>query len=492
MSIFIDPSQDVGKDYCRISVGGRFFIYDCITNEILQVPRTLYDIFPSWRDGEPLKDVTLQSKLNRAVLKGQFGKSPPVLKNPLFGPGQAALKDISNITLCTTEKCNLRCAYCSYDKRYNSKKIMSFDIARQAVNLISPDQGDGPGIGFYGGEPLLAFSLVRKVVAYAKKRFPSHPLHFNMTTNGTIINREMAAFLIENNFSLLFSLDGPEKIHNRYRVYKNGNGTYRHVIKALLLFKQLSKDFFRSKVRINVVLAPPIDALALNEFFASRLPVPITRCSFSLVDSTDITFLDAVPYNDDDYAALEELRVAAENSLISGDLKANPLSVSLFSKPFRKIAHRNNKNISECSFVPAGQCKPGKNKIYIDVDGKLHICERVGEGNPIGSVSDGIDRKLVHKVIGRFFKDSVELCSGCFAKRMCGMCISRTLDQGRYNKAKRAEECEKACRFLARNLRSYLRIVVENPRAFENTSGFIPQKSFSPELREPQAHLKFS
>jgi uncharacterized protein len=476
-----DPTPDYGDDYCRISVGGSFFIYDSITNDILQLSKELYDAFPAWKAGESIKDENVRKKFDRAVIKGQFGKSPPVLVNPISISRDNSSTDISNVSLCVTEKCNLRCAYCTYGGRYHSQKTMPIDIAKQAVDLISPNQDNTSSIGFYGGEPLLVPSLVKKIVNHAKKRFHGRTPQFIMTTNGTAINHEVADFLIKNDFGLLISLDGPEKIHNRYRVTKNDEGTYRSVIKTLLLFKQLSKDYFESRVRVNIVLAPPIDVNSINAFFTNQLPVSVTRCSISLVNSSDITFSESEPYSDDDYTKLNTLRIAAEDSFIAGDLSINPLSILFFSKPFRRIAHRNNQNISGRRFVPAGQCKPGAQKVYVDVNGNLHICERVGENNPIGSVRVGIDTEMMKKTVDPFFADSLERCSGCFAKRMCGMCISRTLDHGRYSRRKRAAECEIACKFLAKNLQSYLRIIGKNPNAFKKSPGFISQISYSVE-----------
>jgi uncharacterized protein len=54
-------------------------------------------------------------------------------------------------------------------------------------------------------------------------------VQFTMTTNVTLLNNEVSRFLIENEFELMISLDGPEEIHDRNRILENGTGTFNIV-----------------------------------------------------------------------------------------------------------------------------------------------------------------------------------------------------------------------------------------------------------------------
>ena len=53
-------------------------------------------------------------------------------------------------------------------------------------------------IGFYGGEPLLEFPLLKKAVEYSEQQFEGKKLTFNITTNGTLLNDEMIYFFQEH------------------------------------------------------------------------------------------------------------------------------------------------------------------------------------------------------------------------------------------------------------------------------------------------------
>ncbi len=59
-----------------------------------------------------------------------------------------------------------------------------------------------------------------------------------MTTNLFILNKEIMDFLIINNFSLLGSLDGPQEIHDGYRITMSGKGTFDTVMKNLTRIKE--------------------------------------------------------------------------------------------------------------------------------------------------------------------------------------------------------------------------------------------------------------
>jgi uncharacterized protein len=79
-------------------------------------------------------------------------------------------------TLCITQECNLACSYCYIPKR---PRVMSLETARDAVDFIFRQAAgmDQFEIGFFGGEPLLEFELIREVTPFIKSRpgFDKHP-----------------------------------------------------------------------------------------------------------------------------------------------------------------------------------------------------------------------------------------------------------------------------------------------------------------------------
>ena len=152
-------------------------------------------------------------------------------------------RKLSKITLQVTQNCNFRCKYCIYSEdtnkkqRSHSQESMSWDTAKEAVDFLLMHSIDSKdiNIGFYGGEPLLAFDLIKDVVAYAEKVFKGKKLTYNMTSNATLLDEEKIDFLIEHDISLMISLDGPKKINDLNRVYPDGSGTYDTIMKKIQL-----------------------------------------------------------------------------------------------------------------------------------------------------------------------------------------------------------------------------------------------------------------
>ena len=62
-------------------------------------------------------------------------------------------------------------------------------------------------LGFYGGEPLLSWPLVKKTVAFAEKNFKKK-FRFTLTTNGSLLKKEHIQFFKKHRFDLVLSYDG--------------------------------------------------------------------------------------------------------------------------------------------------------------------------------------------------------------------------------------------------------------------------------------------
>lgn len=467
------------SDYYRFGTNGKHYIYDCNTNGILELPETLFDSFPLWVSNPDSLGKSIREKFDSAVASGLLGKSRPTIKNPLDNVTHKSLTNISNVTFCITESCNLRCSYCTYGNRWHSHKHTTFETIKKALELIDQQFSEEIVIGFYGGEPLLSLPLIKQAVTFAKTKFPESKLYFNMTTNGTLINEDVANFLIENKFHLLISLDGPKETHDRNRKHANGMGSYDKIMESLALLKDKSLEYFNDFINFNMVVAPPINIDKINSFLLNELPLPPNRCTVSLAEQPNSEASAAINYSDSDYEQLTKLRSEIENNFIQENTEQNPFATLFYSKAIRKIAFRNRNDISNKPFVPAGQCIPGTQKIYVDIDGKLHICERVGDNNDIGSVNNKIDMGKINGSLNQFYNYSEAHCTNCFAKRLCGICLSSAIKSNRFNESKLKLECKNAREFLKRNIKSYVRIIDKNPDAFDNIPGFIRQKSFT-------------
>lgn len=87
---------------------------------------------------------------------------------------------------------------------------MSFGVAEEAIDFFFPFLAQECAINFYGGEPLLAYEQIQDLVSCieAKNRLEGKIIRYSITTNGSLIDREVMHFFNRKKFSVLFSFDG--------------------------------------------------------------------------------------------------------------------------------------------------------------------------------------------------------------------------------------------------------------------------------------------
>lgn len=171
------------------------------------------------------------------LFRGQENELPPCCtKIPQFP--FCANRHLRMLVLTVTHKCNLGCSYCYLRNLYPEMGAsMSFATATKAIDdlfdMTAVSKYKKPAvIGFFGGEPLLMFDLIKEVVSYARMIF-DNTVSFTITTNGTLITDEIAQFLAEHDFGIIVSVDGPENIHDAGRPMAGGGGSHASVLRGL-------------------------------------------------------------------------------------------------------------------------------------------------------------------------------------------------------------------------------------------------------------------
>ena len=142
--------------------------------------------------------------------------------------------------------CNLDCHYCYYLKKEHlypdgESFRMPDDILEEYI-VQHIDASPDPVISFswHGGEPtVLGLDYFRKIVALQRKHQPSNRRITNgIQTNGTLLDEDWVRFLAAEGFAVGLSLDGPQEIHDRYRVTKDHKPTYEQTMRGYRLLQQ--------------------------------------------------------------------------------------------------------------------------------------------------------------------------------------------------------------------------------------------------------------
>ncbi|RJP27204.1 MAG: SPASM domain-containing protein [Candidatus Omnitrophota bacterium] len=137
---------------------------------------------------------------------------------------------ITAMDMDITQKCNFRCRYCfKGDRERRPSATMSLDMALAAIDwlLEASSHAVNLDISFMGGEPLLQFELIKKVVPYGKRRAWTRgkAIQFSATTNMSLLNEEIVQFWDYWGMGWHASIDGVPVIQNYQRPFSHGGTT---------------------------------------------------------------------------------------------------------------------------------------------------------------------------------------------------------------------------------------------------------------------------
>lgn len=138
-------------------------------------------------------------------------------------------------------RCNLRCEYCFYLEKeqyfvgHGQQMLMPDELLETYVREYIAAV-DTPEVSFawQGGEPTLAgLPFFKKTVQLQKRYGKGRQISNSLQTNGILLDDDWCRFLADNRFLVGLSLDGPRRMHDRYRLDRGGRPTFNKVMKSL-------------------------------------------------------------------------------------------------------------------------------------------------------------------------------------------------------------------------------------------------------------------
>ena len=375
-------------------------------------------------------------------------------------------RKLAKITLQLTQSCNFRCEYCIYSEDHNprqrshSNRRMSWAIAKKAVDFLWVHSVDSKSVnvGFYGGEPLLEFPLIQRVVEYCTDRFSGKKLTFSMTTNGSLLTDEMIRYFQANDVSIMISLDGPKEVNDRNRVFPDGRGTYDTVVEHIGRVREVAPEY-ADKLRISMVMDPANDFDCINSICLEANTFDKQKVMASLVDRDYDTA--GVEFSEEYAWKSEYHRFLAVISHFGRFPEGEVSPITGRSVSMALADHSRMEAFAELHPVdaPSGPCVPGQMRLFVDVNGRLFPCERVSEISPamcIGTLDDGFDLTAADRLlnVGRLTESA---CKQCWCFRYCGMCAKKA-DVGARELSAEAKllSCEKYRNAAFGKLKQYL------------------------------------
>jgi uncharacterized protein len=343
-------------------------------------------------------------------------QSPPISPSACGGP---ARRKVNMLILKMVGFCDLACRYC-YDFRTETYSLrMSDETARQAIRQTLESAGPQLRILFHGGEPLLAFDQIRRLVPFARAAAAQsdRQVTFAVQTNGLHFSPEVIEFLLAERFTIGISIDGPGEVNDRERIDHRGRGRLTEIENTL---------------RRNPLLTGVAGVLTTvtNRNAASLLETAeyVAGLGIGRWDTTLFQPLGRAAGRSADF--VPETSAVIESYLALFDaVEAERFEHMAIGPVLRYV--RNVLSDARRSMCLCDGCGAGSDLVTINVDGTIQACDSIGDASlNLGkldsmTVARALDVPVAERIRGRC-TDVLEPCRRCDWRHFCGgTCLAR-------------------------------------------------------------------
>ncbi|MCI8551217.1 MAG: thioether cross-link-forming SCIFF peptide maturase [Lachnospiraceae bacterium] len=236
---------------------GYNIVMDVCSGAVHVVDDVVYDAIAIYeKDGEEAVAAELSGKYPKEEVEEALGEIRELRENGLLFTEdiyEQYVKDFKNrktvvkaLCLHVAHDCNLGCRYCFAEEgEYHGRRaIMSYEVGKKALDFLIENSGNRRNleVDFFGGEPLMNWEVVKKLVAYGRSREKecNKNFRFTITTNGMLLNDEVTEFVNKEMANVVLSIDGRREVNDRMRPTRNGRGSSYDII--MPKFKQFAKE----------------------------------------------------------------------------------------------------------------------------------------------------------------------------------------------------------------------------------------------------------
>lgn len=251
-------------------LGGMNIVLDVCSGSVHVVDEVAYDIINMYENcdtEEIVKAISAKYPDNSEVTKEEIEdccrqieelkKAGKLFTSDTFMPIAGELKKrtsgvIKALCLHIAHTCNLNCSYCfaSQGKYHGDRAVMSFEVGKRALDFLVENSGTRRNleVDFFGGEPLMNFTVVKQLVEYARsiEKEKGKNFRFTLTTNGVLVDDDVIEFSNREMSNVVLSLDGRKEVHDRFRVDYAGNGSWEKIVPKFQKFVESrgNKDYY--------------------------------------------------------------------------------------------------------------------------------------------------------------------------------------------------------------------------------------------------------
>ena len=403
-------------EFHPFSGGGRRFLYLVPAGAIFEMDDAVERVIDRLSAGEAshleltaFADEDLIAELSHArVIATGATPAEPVQEPPSEFPLQTLVLNLTN-------QCNLSCQYCyefGEDKVATPEgkpKFMDFDTARASVDFLLAQSAGRRAIHitFFGGETLMNFPLLQRVVEYANAQAAAQgrTIDYSLTTNATLLTPEIIEFLSVNRVGVTVSMDGPKEMHDQLRVFANGRGSYDIIAPRV---RALIQGHRTRPITARVTLTSGVtDVLTIYRHLKQDLG--FHEVGFAPV-TTSPTRLYAINERGMD-GVLEQFQALAAEYLeyaLRGELHG----FSNVSDTLAELCQGVNKS---------HPCGAALGLLGVGPSGDIAPCHRFvdSDTHALGHISTGVDMDKRAEFLRRGHIGAKYECHTCFARPLC-------------------------------------------------------------------------
>lgn len=317
---------------------------------------------------------------------------------------------VKALCLHIAHDCNLACRYCfAGEGEYHGRRaLMSFEVGKKALDFLVENSGSRVNleVDFFGGEPLMNWDVVKRLVEYGRSlEEPRHKkFRFTLTTNGVLLNEEILEFANKEMSNIVLSIDGRKEIHDKMRPFRGGQGSYEGIVPK---FQKVAE----SRNQMNYYIR---GTFTRNNLDFSRDVLHLADLGFQQISVEPV-----VAGPEDDYAIREEdIPVLKEEY---DRLAAEMLRRRKEGRGFNFFHFMIDLEGGPCVAKRLSGCGSGTEYLAVTPWGDLYPCHQfVGnEKFLMGNVETGIVREDIRDQFKGCNVYARENCRKCFAKFYC-------------------------------------------------------------------------
>lgn len=348
------------------------------------------------------------------------------------------------LELIMSEACNFRCTYCIHfnnletsDRIDNPQKFMRFEVAKETVdqylNILRRHGKCVAEINFGGGEPLLAWPVMKQVLEHCRHTYGAEfEFRFSINTNASLITHDIARWLKEYRVEIASSLDGLQDGNDQVRLTKSGCGTFDSIQKGFQNLSNVGYPLEGIAVTVNEHNFPFLNEKIID--WAVEHEMVEVRIDIDVIGMVAVSVEEIVQ-------RLMGIKRYAQSKGID--------VAGFWARPAENLNESTlDAHVSFCGAVRG-------NSMCVSPSGNIYGCGY--STTQLGAITNIND---FHKTEGRYHRfvrdrltGTMEMCKGCMIEGQCGGGCNITQE---FARATKSAKIERMCDFYRQMTRELL------------------------------------